>query len=148
MITQTENEKLTQLVNDARNIPPIEYDRDFRYVESIWNKIYEYINSLTEKPKTYYAVNFNPVGYLPESEPYEGLENIDEIIDAIDDICYQFEYRFDLDAWNELPEKRHIREMLTELIDKNQLEHETIGYIGDYCIFVYKDDEYEYRQSK
>lgn len=151
MITQTENEKLYEYIRMYRAMI-FEFcengRKDNTELRNKWNDLKNFIESITENPKTYYAVNLNPVGYLPESEPYEGLENVDEIMDAIDSICYLFEDSEGIDANEELPEKRHTREMLTKLIEQNKLEHETIGYLGNFCIFVYKDDEYEYRQSK
>lgn len=145
MITQTENEKLILMIGEYG------YLYQENKVNDAVNKAYEiiaYLDSITEKPKAYYAVNFNPIGCLPESEPHDGLETIDDIMDAIDDIAYEFEYHEGIDPNLELPEKSTIKRQLTFLLDRGTLDHFTIGYIGNFAIFVYKDDEYEYRQSK
>lgn len=151
MITKAESENLFILIakyGDSK------VSGDKLAINHHGQKLADYIDSLTEKtevkPKVYYGVNLNPVGYLPESEPYEGLETIEEILSAIFDCIYWFDYdEYDKNC-AEFPTRKEIEDGLKLAIETNTLEHETIGYIDNdnYCIFVYKDHEYEYRQSK
>lgn len=93
--------------------------------------------------KAYYAVNWNRSGYLPESEPLTGLDNVDDIRFAIESCILSIVG--DDDYENEL--RKHdidmYLHMIKSLIAGDKLEHETLFYIDEFAIFVFKDEENE-----
>lgn len=149
MITKMESEKLIKLIE-------ILADEKFRdgYLNDIfipsqstgvaWNNLEQFIESITETelPITY-SVNWNKRGYLPESDGYNGLEDIVEIKDAI--ISCLEDIVGDDDIENELRQHdlTYICGEIQTWINDGSLEHETILFdsSGDFCVFIYRDND-------
>jgi hypothetical protein len=140
MITKMESERLLNLATDYGYAQKQGLELK---ATNIMITLVNYLNSIMEKPKVYYAVNWNWAGCLPDGDPYDGLETAEDIRYAIED-CIK-DIVGDDDYEDELRE--HDLDMYETEIDTwiagDTLEHETLFYIDNFAIFIYKEESNE-----
>lgn len=148
MITKVESEKLKMLVSNIELVGYL-YGRNECSLTTYHKEkqIFEdFIESITEKEESKlpvtYSINWNKRGYLPDSEGYNGLENITDIKDAIISCLEDIVGDDHIEDELRQHDLTYICGEIQTWINGESIDVDTILFdsSGEFCVFIYKDE--------